>query len=121
MIARAGTEMVINLALIDSKGALANEGALVGGEGMIYVHIPVVFEKPELRDLEKFLGILALQKGQPVLVHCALNYRASAFVALHRILSLGVDLDTAMKDVRRIWEPIPVWSDFMDRAIRTFG
>lgn len=40
-IADAGYKTVINLAMADSDNALADEGALVAGTGMTYIHLPV--------------------------------------------------------------------------------
>ena len=49
-IADAGYAAVINLAMPDSDNALPDEGSLVSGAGMRYVHIPVDFANPTPRD-----------------------------------------------------------------------
>lgn len=113
-IRAAGYEVVINLALLTSTNALPNEGALVTAQGMKYVHIPVVWESPERDDLERFFAVMDENRGRKVLVHCALNMRASCFVYLYRVLRLGVPDEVARRDVLAIWEPDDVWRQFVD-------
>ena len=50
----AGFEVIINLALPTSCNAMADEGAIVTGLGMSYVHIPVDFTAPTSEDLCAF-------------------------------------------------------------------
>src|SRR5687767_13913053 len=79
----AGFEAVINLALPISDNALPNEGAIVTGLGMAYVHIPVDFKAPSPQDFRAFCGVMEAFAGRPVFVHCAANMRVSAFVFLY--------------------------------------
>jgi protein tyrosine phosphatase (PTP) superfamily phosphohydrolase (DUF442 family) len=44
-IAAAGHEVVINLAMPDSTGALPDEAELVQQQGLAYIHIPTVLER----------------------------------------------------------------------------
>lgn len=71
MIRAAGYEVVINLALTTSDNAIANEGSLVAGLGMAYVHIPVDFARPTAADFEAFAGVLDAFRNRRVFVHCA--------------------------------------------------
>ena len=57
------------------------------------------------------------KKGQKIFVHCVLNMRVSVFVYLYRLLILKEDPDTAYQDLRKIWEPDQVWSDFIRKAL----
>jgi protein tyrosine phosphatase (PTP) superfamily phosphohydrolase (DUF442 family) len=117
LLREAGYELVVNLAMPDSTGALPDEAELVAAQGMEYVHIPVIWEAPTLADLERFFEVLDAARGRKVLVHCALNMRVSVFVCLYRVLRLGVPLDAALETVRLIWEPEGVWADFVDGAL----
>jgi protein tyrosine phosphatase (PTP) superfamily phosphohydrolase (DUF442 family) len=81
---QAGFDVVINLALPTSDNALPNEGELVSAQGMTYVHIPVNFDAPQLKDFERFTKMMDVCVGQKVFVHCAANMRVSAFLFLHR-------------------------------------
>jgi protein tyrosine phosphatase (PTP) superfamily phosphohydrolase (DUF442 family) len=53
-IREAGFAAVINLALPTSDNALPNEGSIVTGLGMSYVHIPVDFKAPTSQDFQAF-------------------------------------------------------------------
>lgn len=119
-IRAAGYQAVINLALLDSTGALPNERELVTGLGMEYVPIPVVWESPTLADLEQFLAVVDRLQGQKVLVHCAMNMRVSVFVMLYRVLRQGVPLAQAREQVQLIWQPDEVWTRFLNEALAHF-
>jgi len=120
-IAAAGYEVVINLAMPDSTNALPDEADLVRQEGMDYVHIPVVWESPTLQDLDRFFEAMDHQRDHKVFVHCALNMRVSCFVFLYRVIRGGVPLAEAANTMRRIWRPNPVWSRFLEDALRHHG
>src|SRR5262245_2237067 len=85
-IGAAGFEVVINLALPTSDGAIANEANLVSGQGMAYFQIPVQFQAPTSADFDLFCAIMDACKSRRVFVHCAANKRVSAFVYLYRVM-----------------------------------
>jgi protein tyrosine phosphatase (PTP) superfamily phosphohydrolase (DUF442 family) len=116
-IRAAGYEVVVNLAVPESPNALPNEEELVTAQGMAYVHIPVVWEAPTAEDLDRFFAVMDRNRGRRVFIHCALNMRVSCFVFLYRVLRLGVPADAAWQDVLAIWEPNPVWQQFVDDAL----
>jgi protein tyrosine phosphatase (PTP) superfamily phosphohydrolase (DUF442 family) len=116
-IRAAGYVAVVNLAMPDSPNALADEQDLVTGQGMDYVHIPVVWEHPAQEDLARFFATLDRYQGQRVFVHCVLNMRVSVFVMLHGVLRRGIPLEQAMAEVYRIWEPDPVWQEFIAASL----
>jgi protein tyrosine phosphatase (PTP) superfamily phosphohydrolase (DUF442 family) len=120
-VAAAGYEVVVNLAMPDSTGALADEAELVQQQGLVYIHIPVVWESPTLGDLDRFFEAMDAHAGRRVFVHCALNMRVSCFVFLYRVIRGGVPLAEAASTMRRIWEPNPVWSRFLEDALRHHG
>ena len=53
-IREAGFEAVVNLGLPTSDNALPNEGSVVTGLGMSYIHIPVNFQAPTSQDFQSF-------------------------------------------------------------------
>ena len=116
-IRAAGYEVIVNLAMPDSTGALPNEAELVRAQGMEYVHIPVVWERPTSSDLEKFFEVLDGHEGRRLFVHCALNMRVSVFVLLYRVIRQGVPLATAQEALARIWEPDETWQRFLRDAL----
>ncbi len=112
-IASAGYEAVVNLSMPDSENALADEGSVVSCLKMIYVHIPVPFDAPQRRHLSLFLQFMSALSGQRVWVHCALNYRVSAFLYQYWRLSLGASPEQAQQVMLPTWKPDSVWRQFM--------
>lgn len=113
----AGYEVVINLAMPTSTGALPDEKRLVLAQGMGYEHIPVVWESPTMRDLERFFDVMDRHRDKKVFVHCALNYRVSAFIFLYRVLRLGESPEAARAAMAKIWTPNETWQRFIDQAL----
>ncbi len=115
-VATAGFEIVVNLALHDVEYSLPDERKTVESLGMRYIHIPVMWERPTREDLESFFKIMDELMGRPVFVHCAANKRVSVFMALYRQRRQAWSPDATMLDVLAIWEPDPVWRQFMKMA-----
>jgi protein tyrosine phosphatase (PTP) superfamily phosphohydrolase (DUF442 family) len=118
LVREAGFAAVINLALPTSDHALANEGSVVTGLGMAYVHIPVDFNAPAAGDFQVFCGVMEALQPRPVFIHCAANMRASAFVFLHRVARQGLAPAEAEPDLHAIWRPNEVWTQFIRRQIK---
>ncbi len=116
-VAKAGYEVVINLALADADYSLPDEHGLVTRLGMLYEHMPVIWEHPESKDLNRFFELMEKYQHKKRFIHCAANMRVSAFMALYRILKQGWDRDTAMADVRKIWNPDEIWTEFMETEL----
>jgi uncharacterized protein (TIGR01244 family) len=116
--AEAGFEAVVNLAMADSTPDLEGEAALVRDLGLAYHHIPVVFKAPTLEDLERFFQVMDQCRGKKVLVHCAANYRVSCFVSLYGQARLGWSSEKARSHIARLWQPDPVWANFLRSARR---
>ena len=50
---------------------------------MAYRHIPVKFEAPAVEDFRAFVSAMDEWSDRKVFVHCAANFRVSAFVAVY--------------------------------------
>jgi protein tyrosine phosphatase (PTP) superfamily phosphohydrolase (DUF442 family) len=120
-IEAAGYEVVVNLAMPDSTGALSNEAELVCEQGMEYVHIPVVWEEPKDDDLNRFFEVMTLNRERKVFVHCALNWRVSSFVYLTRVVQQGIPMEVAAQNLLKIWKPNPVWQRFINASLERYG
>lgn len=118
LIAQAGYQTVVNLALPDSEHALSDEGSLVTSQGLRYVHIPVLFDAPTLDDLHAFIGIMQGLAGTRVLVHCVVNARVSAFVYLYLKHVRALPEPACRTPLLDRWEPQmnAVWSDFISQS-----
>lgn len=117
----ADYKTVINLALIDSPQALADECIQVEALGMRYHHIPVVWEAPQSGDFQRFCEIMQHERERRVLVHCVAAKRASAFVFLYRVLRQGADFESARAELHAVWRPDAVWEQFIARQLEAAG
>jgi protein tyrosine phosphatase (PTP) superfamily phosphohydrolase (DUF442 family) len=120
-IANYGYSAVVNLAMPTSDFAIANEDEIVCALGMLYVPIPVVWEAPQLTDLEHFFVAMQNFKDKKVWVHCALNMRASCFIYLYKKHVLKAPDEQALHPMREIWQPSGVWGDFVNLAKNTYS
>ena len=116
-IANAGYQVVINLALSEFPGAISNEAQILASYGVSYIHIPVIWEKPDLASLKTFLQTMNEYAAQKVLVHCVLNMRVSIFVYLYRLLRLAESPENAYASVQEIWDPDITWQLFIHNAL----
>lgn len=112
-LGETGVRHVINLALPGSDYAVADEGARLAAQGINYLQIPVQWERPEAAQFLLFAQVLWAMRDEPVLVHCACNMRASAFVFLYRVLHESVPIDEAAATLHAVWRPEGVWRDFL--------
>ncbi len=112
-IHEAGFEIVINLATPDSKYAISNEGSIITGFGMTYMHIPVDFKNPASGDFDSFCRILNTYHDKKIFVHCIANMRVSVFIFLYRVLLNHMPAAEAEPDLLAIWKPDEVWKRFI--------
>ena len=121
-IRAAGFDVVLNLAMPTSENALAEEGRLVSETGMTYVHIPVPWEAPNSAHLRQFFAVVDAMRAQDqeVWVHCAANYRASAFVYKYLTLKKGMSPEQASTPLLTQWLPEmdENWQNIYDLSAR---
>jgi len=118
-VADAGVQVVINLALKTSPGALPNEDSVVESLGMKYIHIPVEWNNPTRQNLEDFFAAMDEHKEDKVLVHCQANNRASSFIMLCRVVRLEWKKENAIPVMEKMWNPedFPIWQKFIDENL----
>jgi len=117
-IAAQGFEVVINLGLADGKYALPDEAASVNALGLAYYHIPVLFDSPQISEWASFMEIMKQHRDKKTLVHCAANYRATAFAGLYLLATSEIDREELSSFIAQVWTPNPVWQQFIDDASR---
>jgi protein tyrosine phosphatase (PTP) superfamily phosphohydrolase (DUF442 family) len=120
-IREAGYDAVINLALATSDRAIDDEGSIVSGLGMRYVHIPVDFDSPTLDDLRTFLAIMRAFEGKNVWVHCAVNARVSAFSYHYLKHVRGQDEASCRSPILDKWKMDETWLAFMQLTADDIG
>ena len=116
-----GYDAVINLAPAQSHGSIANESAIITGQGVPYLNIPVDFRKPTAADFAQFVEEMKPRSDQNVLVHCQVNMRATAFVFLYRVIHEGAPVDEAAAKLTGVWIPDRVWKKFIDDTLAAHG
>ncbi len=114
-----GYEAVINLLPADSDYAIANEPAIVREQGIAYESIPVDFAAPTEANYRDFAARFKALSGKKVMLHCAANYRVSAFYAIFAHEHLGWSIDEARAHIASIWsiEDYPVWETFIESLL----
>jgi protein tyrosine phosphatase (PTP) superfamily phosphohydrolase (DUF442 family) len=113
-----GYKVVINLATIDPRYSLNDEEKSCDNLGMTYVHIPVEWTAPEIEDYQVFKVAMGKSTQQKTLIHCAANYRVTAFYSIYAKQNLGWSDEQAKALRAQIWESNPEWK--MDDIWREF-
>ncbi len=110
-----GYDAVINLLPDSHEHAVSDEARIVRDQGLDYVYIPVDFDAPTHADLEAFADAMDARTGQKIHVHCAANYRVSAFYSLYALRNGLCTGDEAKELMLDVWNPAdhPVWMAFI--------
>jgi protein tyrosine phosphatase (PTP) superfamily phosphohydrolase (DUF442 family) len=111
-----GFTTIINLATIDPDRSLADEGGLVRSLGMKYHHIPVKWDNPQESDFAAFEAVMQAGPEEKVLIHCAANFRVTAFYSLYAMQHLGWTEAQADEFRAPIWggSDYPIWEKFIE-------
>lgn len=118
-LAKLGVRHVINLALADSPGALADEGELMTAAGIGYTHIPVPFDAPDEAHFTRFRAAMD-EVERPLHVHCIMNWRVSAFFYRWHRDDMAMPEAEARELMEQQWSPEkvnhrdgPAWTAFI--------
>jgi protein tyrosine phosphatase (PTP) superfamily phosphohydrolase (DUF442 family) len=116
MIKHAGFKHVVNLI----PGDFSAEKQVVESMQMSFAQIEVNWEQPKLQDFQTFVSLMQDYGDDKVLVHCKLNYRASAFAYLYQVTQQGIPQDQAMKTMHSVWQPEGVWLEFIESVLQHY-
>ncbi len=110
-----GFTAVINLATSSPRYSLEDEAGLVRSLGMAYHHIPVEWEDPKESDFETFEKAMKQLSADKTLIHCAANFRVTAFYGLYAMKHLGWSESQADEFRASIWRgsEYPIWEQFV--------
>lgn len=122
-VAAAGFTVVVNLATINPRYSLPDEAGLVHSLGMTYYHIPVVWDDPQESDFAAFEELMGQIAGRKTFLHCAANYRVTAFYALYAVKHLGWREAEADAFMASVWSgsDYPVWQRFIAQMKAKIG
>ena len=114
-LAADGFTAIINLAPVNPPYTPADEAGLARSLGMAYVHIPVGWGNPTDADYDAFVQAMNRLAGQKLLIHCAANFRVTAFYSLYARRHLGWSAEQAAAFRSQIWagSDYPIWEAFI--------
>jgi uncharacterized protein (TIGR01244 family) len=112
-----GIKTVINLAPLNSRTSLPDEAGLVRSLGMTYHHVPVEWDNPKESDFVAFDEVMQQSGAGKTLLHCAANFRVTAFYGLFAMKHLGWSERQVDEFRTSIWQgsDYPVWEAFIGR------
>ena len=113
--AAEGLQTVVNLATYQPGHSLEDEAGLVRGLGMEYYHIPVAWDNPKESDFIEFESVMQQIGNRKTLVHCAANFRVTAFYSLFARKHLGWSEQQADDFRLSVWSgsSYPIWEEFI--------
>ena len=113
-----GFHAVVNLLPDSSEVAVPDEREIVEGQGLEYHYIPVDFGNPTEADFSLFRRVMENAGDKKILIHCAANYRVSAFYSLYAMQDGDWSWEDAQAHIGSIWETTdyPVWNRFIDEV-----
>jgi len=106
-IKNANFSVVVNLNMPNSENALSEEEDIVSSLGMKYIHIPVPWDAPSIFHVKEFFAVIdAIETaGEKGFVHCAANYRVSAFMYKYLTMRKNFSSAQATSPVLKRWLP----------------
>lgn len=118
-LASQGYEVVVNLLPDSSEHAVSNEQDIVESQDVEYIYIPVDFRTPGRSDLTRFSEALDRLSDRKIHIHCAANYRVSAFYSLYAVSRGRWSTDQATDFIHSVWQPAdyPGWTEFIDEIL----
>lgn len=116
-----GYQIVIDLLPHDNEWAIPGEQGIVEAQGIDYRYIPVDFEAPDRQDYARFEETMEATGATMTHVHCAANFRVSAFYAIYGARQLGWTEQQARTFIAETWDPAehPPWDAFVAEMLAT--
>ncbi len=100
-----GYRQLINLLPNDSEYATSNEQYLVESQKINYVYIPVDFSNPTPADYQAFVDAMIASPNLKTHIHCAANYRVSAFFGIYAYQHLNWSSAQVKQHIESLWQP----------------
>lgn len=113
LLKKEGFERIAYIAFSNSRGAIADEDAIVKELGMDYVQVPVIWDAPTVADFYAFASVMQREPDKKTLLHCQANFRASAFAFLYRVIYEDIPVAEAKADMNAIWQPNDTWRNLI--------
>ncbi len=111
-IKEAGFDIIVSLSMPTDSNMIENEEAILTDMGLPYMHIPVDYYAPKVRDFEIFRIFLDAYKAHKLWIHCTKNYRVSVFLYLYHFLKTGEEKKELLN---MFWTPNEIWQTFIQK------
>jgi len=122
-LSQAGYKHVINLI----PGDFSEEEQALKLLNISFQQIEVDWHAPTLVNFQNFVTLMKSyqpqeeqQVDEKVLLHCRLNYRASAFAYLYQVTQLGVDEQQAKAMMLSVWQPQDTWQRYIEQVLQHY-
>jgi protein tyrosine phosphatase (PTP) superfamily phosphohydrolase (DUF442 family) len=114
-----GFHLVVNLLPNDNEHARATEKQEFESLGVDYEYVPVDWNNPQIEAYESFESILKHYQNKKIHVHCAANFRATAFYGVYGYRNLGWSEMQLYDLIASIWniEEYPLWEKYVSDLI----
>lgn len=117
-----GYQYIINLLPDDNEHARKGEKESFAALGIGYTYIPVDWEAPTQINYDAFETAMLENKDLKLHIHCAANYRATAFYAIYAHKHHGWSADKINEFTSEIWNlsDYPIWREFVNEMTDEF-
>lgn len=118
-LAAEGYTMLVNLLPDDNEHAVPDEQQIVESQGLEYVYIPVDFLNPTEEEYRQFCAVLDRAGSAKMHIHCAANFRVSAFYGRYACERGLLSPAQAEALIRALWNPdrFSCWQIFLADVI----
>ncbi|MCW5658476.1 MAG: protein tyrosine phosphatase family protein [Burkholderiaceae bacterium] len=115
---RIGVEAVISLGPRAGPDLVPEEPALVRGQGIEFIYLPFPPDGPSETQYLAVAEALRRVQGRRTLVHCQVNWQASTFVFLYRVIVGKESPSLAYAPVASVWSPPGPWKELLMTQLR---
>ena len=115
---RIGVEAVISIGPRGGPELVPEEPAIVRAQGIDFVYLPFPPDGPSEAQFLAVAEALRRVQGRRTLVHCQVNWQASTFVFLHRVIVGKEEPELAYESVARVWSPSGPWRELVVAQLR---
>jgi protein tyrosine phosphatase (PTP) superfamily phosphohydrolase (DUF442 family) len=115
---RIGVEAVISLGPRGGPDLVPEEPAIVRAQGIDFISLPFPPDGPSEAQYLAVAQALARVRDRRTLVHCQVNWQASTFVFLQRVIVRKENPDLAYESVAKVWSPSGPWRELVVTQLR---
>lgn len=99
-----GYALVINLLPDDNEHARENEKADFDKQNIQYVYLPIDWDKPTDAEYLEFESVMNQFKDKKIHIHCAANFRVTAFYGVYACRNLGWTKEQCIELTSVFWD-----------------